>query len=139
MANSRRLPFRLRPHPAHGASRREGAGAELLAIDAEGNLPEGGWETAEGGRRHHLRLAHLHGQRQLAVQEVRRRVSSKPWFAQEWKDKLFGGFTNSASMNGDKFRARADDAVHAGDAARHAVGEPRPDAGQHQGGASATT
>jgi len=29
-------------------------------------------------------------------------ASSKPWFAQEWKDKLFAGFTNSATMNGDK-------------------------------------
>jgi multimeric flavodoxin WrbA len=29
-------------------------------------------------------------------------ASSKPWFSQQWKDKLFAGFTNSASMNGDK-------------------------------------
>jgi multimeric flavodoxin WrbA len=29
-------------------------------------------------------------------------ASSKPWFGQQWKDKLFAGFTNSASMNGDK-------------------------------------
>ena len=29
-------------------------------------------------------------------------ASSKPWFAQEWKDKLAAGFTNSAGMNGDK-------------------------------------
>jgi NAD(P)H dehydrogenase (quinone) len=34
---------------------------------------------------------------------VARRVSSKPWFGQEWKDKLAAGFTNSATMNGDKF------------------------------------
>ena len=30
-------------------------------------------------------------------------ASSKPWFAQAWKDKLAAGFTNSASVNGDKF------------------------------------
>lgn len=30
-------------------------------------------------------------------------ASSKPWFAQKWKNKIAGGFTNSASMNGDKF------------------------------------
>ncbi|BAN24378.1 flavodoxin family protein [Caballeronia insecticola] len=30
-------------------------------------------------------------------------ASSKPWFGQKWKDKLAGGFTNSAHMNGDKF------------------------------------
>jgi NAD(P)H dehydrogenase (quinone) len=29
-------------------------------------------------------------------------ASSKPWFSQAWKDKVFAGFTNSASMNGDK-------------------------------------
>jgi len=29
-------------------------------------------------------------------------ASSKPWFSQAWKDKLFAGFTNSASTNGDK-------------------------------------
>lgn len=29
-------------------------------------------------------------------------ASSKAWAAQEWKDKLAAGFTNSASQNGDK-------------------------------------
>jgi len=29
-------------------------------------------------------------------------ASSKPWFTQVWKDKIAGGFTNSASLNGDK-------------------------------------
>jgi multimeric flavodoxin WrbA len=29
-------------------------------------------------------------------------ASSKPWFAQAWKDKVAAGFTNSAGMNGDK-------------------------------------
>lgn len=29
-------------------------------------------------------------------------ASSKAWFEQKWKDKLAGGFTNSASVNGDK-------------------------------------
>ena len=30
-------------------------------------------------------------------------ASSKPWFTQAWKDKVAAGFTNSASVNGDKF------------------------------------
>lgn len=30
-------------------------------------------------------------------------ASSKPWFQQRWKDKIAAGFTNSASVNGDKF------------------------------------
>ncbi|MBN8544304.1 MAG: flavodoxin family protein [Alphaproteobacteria bacterium] len=29
-------------------------------------------------------------------------ASSKPWFKQEWKDKLAGGFTNSGNLSGDK-------------------------------------
>lgn len=29
-------------------------------------------------------------------------ASSKVWSAQSWKDKIAGGFTNSASLNGDK-------------------------------------
>ena len=30
-------------------------------------------------------------------------ASSKVWFGQKWKDKIAAGFTNSATMNGDKF------------------------------------
>lgn len=30
-------------------------------------------------------------------------ASSKVWFEQKWKNKIAGGFTNSATMNGDKF------------------------------------
>ncbi|WP_233803795.1 flavodoxin family protein [Paraburkholderia sp. HP33-1] len=30
-------------------------------------------------------------------------ASSKPWFGQAWRDKIAAGFTNSATMNGDKF------------------------------------
>ena len=29
-------------------------------------------------------------------------ASSKPWFTQKWKNKIAAGFTNSATMNGDK-------------------------------------
>lgn len=30
-------------------------------------------------------------------------ASSKPWATQKWKDKIAAGFTNSATVNGDKF------------------------------------
>ncbi len=30
-------------------------------------------------------------------------ASSKAWFTQKWRDKIAAGFTNSATMNGDKF------------------------------------
>ncbi len=29
-------------------------------------------------------------------------ATSKVWFTMGWKDKVFGGFTNSGSLNGDK-------------------------------------
>jgi multimeric flavodoxin WrbA len=29
-------------------------------------------------------------------------ATSKAWFTRAWQDKVFGGFTNSASLNGDK-------------------------------------
>lgn len=29
-------------------------------------------------------------------------ASSKPWFGQKWQNKIAGGFTNSATINGDK-------------------------------------
>ena len=32
-------------------------------------------------------------------------ASSKPWFTQAWKNKIAAGFTNSASMNGDKLNS----------------------------------
>jgi NAD(P)H dehydrogenase (quinone) len=32
-------------------------------------------------------------------------ASSKPWFTMAWKDKIAGGFTNSASLNGDKLNS----------------------------------
>ena len=58
-----------------------GAGAELIAVDAEGNLTEAQWTTARGRRRHHFWLADLHGQRVMAVQEVCRRVEQAVVFA----------------------------------------------------------
>ena len=30
-------------------------------------------------------------------------ASSKPWYVQAWRNKLAAGFTNSATLNGDKF------------------------------------
>ena len=62
-----------------------GADAELLAIDADGNLPDGGWATLDSAD---------------AI------VFGSPTYmgsvSQNWKDKVFGGFTVSANINGDK-------------------------------------
>jgi multimeric flavodoxin WrbA len=79
----------------------EGAGAQLVAIDAEGNLPEGGWETLNAAAAIIMGSPTYMGSVSWQFKKFAD-ASSKPWYTQDWKDKLFAGFTNSASMNGDK-------------------------------------
>ena len=80
----------------------EGAGAELVQIDAEGNLPAGGWETLAAADAIVMGSPTYMGSVSWQFKKFAD-ASSRPWFSQDWKDKLFAGFTNSASMNGDKF------------------------------------
>ncbi len=78
-----------------------GAGATLLAIDAEGNLPAGGWETLAAAEAIIFGSPTYMGTVSWQFKKFAD-ASSKPWFGQQWKDKIFAGFTNSATMNGDK-------------------------------------
>jgi multimeric flavodoxin WrbA len=77
------------------------SGATLVAIDAEGNLPEGGWDTLGAADMIVFGSPTYMGMASWQFKKFAD-ASSKPWFGQAWKDKLFAGFTNSASMNGDK-------------------------------------
>lgn len=79
----------------------EGAGAELLAIDAEGNLPEGGWETLNTADAIIFGAPTYMAGPSWQFKKFAD-ASSKAWFARTWQDKVFAGFTNSASFNGDK-------------------------------------
>lgn len=94
-------------HSGYGHTQRmaqavaEGARAELIAIDAEGNLPEGAWDTLAAARAIVMGTPTYMGGPSWQFKKFAD-ASSKAWFAQQWKDKLFAGFTNSASMNGDK-------------------------------------
>jgi len=94
-------------HSGYGHTQRmaqavaEGAGAELLAIDADGNLPESGWETLAAADAIILGSPTYMGSVSWQFKKFVD-ASSKPWYTQAWKDKLFAGFTNSASLNGDK-------------------------------------
>lgn len=94
-------------HSGYGHTRKvaeavaEGSNALLLAIDAEGNLPNHGWqllETADaiifGSPTY---MGNVSWQFKKFADE-----SSKVWAAQGWKDKLAAAFTNSASVAGDK-------------------------------------
>jgi multimeric flavodoxin WrbA len=94
-------------HSGYGHTQRmaqavaQGASAQLLAIDAEGNLPEGGWDQLKAADAIIFGSPTYMGNVSWQFKKFAD-ASSKPWFAQEWKDKLAAGFTNSAGMSGDK-------------------------------------
>ena len=94
-------------HSGYGHTKRvaehvsEGAGGELLAIDAEGNLPDGGWETLAAADAIIFGTPTYMGNVSWQFKKFAD-ASSKVWFGMGWKDKVFGGFTNSASFSGDK-------------------------------------
>ncbi|RZJ18889.1 MAG: flavodoxin family protein [Haliea sp.] len=94
-------------HSGYGHTQRmaqavaEGAGARLIAIDADGNLSEGGWEQLKAADAIIFGSPTYMGSVSWQFKKFAD-ASSKPWFSQEWKDKVAAGFTNSAGMNGDK-------------------------------------
>ena len=83
----------------------EGSGGTLLAIDAEGNLPDvdgqSGWEQLAAAKVIVFGSPTYMGSVSWQFKKFAD-ASSKTWFTMGWKDKLAAGFTNSASMNGDK-------------------------------------
>jgi NAD(P)H dehydrogenase (quinone) len=86
---------------AQAVAQGAGSAASLLSIDAEGNLPEGGWEQLAAAKTIVFGSPTYMGSVSWQFKKFAD-ASSKAWFGQAWKDKLFAGFTNSASMNGDK-------------------------------------
>ena len=94
-------------HSGYGHTQRmaqavaQGAGAHLLAIDAEGNLPAGGWEQLAAADAIIFGAPTYMGSVSWQFKKFAD-ASSRPWFVQAWKDKIAAGFTNSGGMNGDK-------------------------------------
>ncbi|MDB5732624.1 MAG: putative flavodoxin [Variovorax sp.] len=84
----------------------DGADAQLVVIDADGNLPAGGWELLASADAIILGAPTYMGGPSWQFKKFAD-ASSKVWYAEGWKDKLFAGFTNSAAMNGDKFATLA--------------------------------
>jgi NAD(P)H dehydrogenase (quinone) len=78
-----------------------GSGGALLAIDAQGELPADGWEQLAAADVICFGSPTYMGSVSWQFKKFAD-ASSKPWFTQQWKNKLAAGFTNSASMNGDK-------------------------------------
>ena len=95
-------------HSGYGHTQRQaqavaqGAGARLLAIDADGNLPPGGWEQLQAADAIVFGSPTYMGSPSWQFKKFAD-ASSKPWYAQAWKDKVAAGFTTSAGMSGDKF------------------------------------
>jgi NAD(P)H dehydrogenase (quinone) len=77
------------------------SGAKLLPISAEGELPEGGWDLLAAAKMVVFGSPTYMGMASWQFKKFAD-ASSKPWYSQVWKDKLAAGFTNSATLNGDK-------------------------------------
>lgn len=85
-----------------GAAGVHGAEVTVLRIDEHGELPHNGWDVLVA------QDAIIYGSPTYmggAAWQFKKfaDASSKPWFSSAWKDKVAAGFTNSASVNGDKF------------------------------------
>lgn len=75
--------------------------ADLIEVDSQGNITEQEWQTLDqsdaivfGAPTY---MASTPWQFKKFADD-----SSKRWFTRAWQDKIFAGFTNSGSMNGDK-------------------------------------
>lgn len=75
--------------------------AVLIAIDAEGNLTEQDWLELNAADAIIFGSPTYMGSVSWQFKKFAD-ASSKPWYSQAWKDKIAAGFTNSASINGDK-------------------------------------
>lgn len=78
-----------------------GANASLIAIDAEGNITEADWATLQAADAIIMGSPTYMGSVSWQFKKFAD-ASSKQWFTQQWKNKIAAGFTNSATMNGDK-------------------------------------
>ena len=78
-----------------------GANAHLIPIDADGNVSDQDWEFLAKADAIVMGSPTYMGSVSWQFKKFAD-ASSKQWFGQAWKDKIFAGFTNSATMNGDK-------------------------------------
>lgn len=76
--------------------------AKLLAIDAEGNLSDEDWQLLDQAEAIVFGSPTYMGGPSWQIKKFAE-TSSRRWAAQTWKDKLAAGFTNSATINGDKY------------------------------------
>ena len=75
--------------------------ANLIEVDANGDLQEQDWQTLDQSDAIVFGAPTYMGSAPWQFKKFAD-ASSKKWFNRTWQDKIFGGFTNSASLNGDK-------------------------------------
>jgi NAD(P)H dehydrogenase (quinone) len=78
-----------------------GAKADLVAIDANGDITDADWAKLDAAKAIIMGSPTYMGSVSWQFKKFAD-ASSKVWFTQGWKNKVFAGFTNSATMNGDK-------------------------------------
>ncbi len=83
-----------------------GVEAEIVAISAEGELDDSAWTRLDASDAIVFGSPTYMGGPAWQFKKIAD-ASSRRWFEMKWKDKLAGGFTNSSSMNGDKFNTIA--------------------------------
>ena len=79
----------------------KGANAQLVAIDADGNVSESDWAALDAADAIVFGSPTYMGGVSWQFKKFAD-ASSKRWFTRAWQDKLFAGFSVSASLNGDK-------------------------------------
>jgi NAD(P)H dehydrogenase (quinone) len=78
-----------------------GVAVKSIAIDSQGNVPETAWQTLRESDAIIFGTPTYMGGPSWQFKKFAD-ASSKQWFAMDWKGKIAAGFTNSASMTGDK-------------------------------------
>ena len=85
-----------------GAAGVPGAQATLYRIDQNGDLPEQAWTDISAADAFIYGSPTYMGGPAWQFKKFAD-TSSKQWFTQAWQNRVAAGFTNSASVNGDKF------------------------------------
>lgn len=78
-----------------------GAQAELIAIDEHGDIQESDWQKLNDAKAIIFGAPTYMGSVPWQFKKFAD-ATSKVWFTRGWQDKIFAGFSNSASLNGDK-------------------------------------
>lgn len=79
----------------------DGAGATLIAVNENGEISEEQWASLDAADAIIFGSPTYMGNVSWQFKRFAD-ATSKKWFSRAWQDKVFGGFTNSASPSGDK-------------------------------------